>query len=512
MVTKKTRSKMWKVLLVIPFFIAIGGTDDCVPTTYGGDKIVCVCNATYCDTVPEKEPLQNGTFYSYTSSKAGLRMNVRKGEINSCQQKLGSVTLTIDSTKKYQKILGFGGAFTDSAGININKLSNATQEQLLRAYYDPVKGSGYSLGRIGFGSTDFSSRFYTYDDHPDDAELKYFSLATEDYKYKIPYMKKALELNPKTKFFAAIWSPPVWMKTNNKPNGGFLKIEHYATYASYITKSVAAYTSNNITIWAVSTGNEPLNAYIPFDRLSSMGWTPGTVATWVADYLGPTLAASGHGTEILALDDQRIELPWAVDSMFNNEKAKDYISGVAVHWYADFISSPQVLDKTHNNHPDKFILLTEACEGTGLGPHVDLGSWDRGQAYILSIIEYLNHWSVGWVDWNLALDKSGGPNIIDNYVDSPIIVNPENDEFYKQPMYYALQHVSKFIDRGSQRISITDTIDIKSTAFTTPSNEVVVVLYNKNFIPRNVILKDSKKGSICVELPAYSMNTIVYKQ
>lgn len=91
----------------------------------------------------------------------------------------------------------------------------------------------------------------------------------------------------------------------------------------------------------------------------------------------------------------------------------------------------------------------------------------------------MNHWAVGWVDWNLALDETGGPNWIQNYVDSPIIVNADNDEFYKQPMYYALKHFSRFVDRGSIRISITETNDVKATAFVTPLNQVVVVLYNK---------------------------------
>ena len=33
-----------------------------------------------------------------------------------------------------------------------------------------------------------------------------------------------------------------------------------------------------------------------------------------------------------------------------------------------------------------------------------LGSWERGEDYMHNIIEDLNHWVVGWTDWNLALD------------------------------------------------------------------------------------------------------------
>jgi len=52
----------------------------------------------------------------------------------------------------------------------------------------------------------------------------------------------------------------------------------------------------------------------------------------------------------------------------------------------------------------------------------------------------LNNWAVGWVDWNMVLDMEGGPNWVENFVDSPIIVNAKNDEFYKQPTFYHLGH------------------------------------------------------------------------
>jgi len=55
-------------------------------------------------------------------------------------------------------------------------------------------------------------------------------------------------------------------------------------------------------------------------------------------------------------------------------------------------------------------------------------------------LQDLNHWVTGWTDWNIALNLDGGPNWVNNFVDSPIIVNSETDEFYKQPMFYAMGH------------------------------------------------------------------------
>ena len=37
-------------------------------------------------------------------------------------------------------------------------------------------------------------------------------------------------------------------------------------------------------------------------------------------------------------------------------------------------------------------------------------------------------------------DADTGPNWANNFVDAPIIVNRDTDEFYKQPMYYSLAH------------------------------------------------------------------------
>ena len=72
-----------------------------------------------------------------------------------------------------------------------------------------------------------------------------------------------------------------------------------------------------------------------------------------------------------------------------SEAAAKYVSGVAVHWYADFIVPPLPLLNTHNAMPDKFLLATEACAGS-LGifsKPVILGSWDRFESYTKDIME-----------------------------------------------------------------------------------------------------------------------------
>nr|XP_033320773.1 lysosomal acid glucosylceramidase-like [Megalopta genalis] len=513
---------MWKSFVFAGFAFAltlVKGDKQCVPYTVDNELLACVCNATYCDDSLNLESLflNRDNFFQYETNKAGLRMQLSEGTFSSSSDVPTNVTLTINRQKMYQKILGFGGAFTDSTGINMKKLSPATQMQLMRAYFDPLVGSKYNLARFPIGGTDFSVRPYSLDDVANDTSLEHFSLAPEDLNFKIPYANIARELNPFTKFFASAWSAPGWMKTNGDfASFGYLKKEYYQVYADYLAKFADAYKMHDLDIWAITTGNEPtINSHINSSKVISMGWTPESMADWVAENLGPTLAASAsHKTRVLALDDDRDLLPRWVEPLYNNETASQYTVGTAVHWYFGFLAPITVLDETHDLNPNKLILMTEASQGPTYWGRSTLVSdmWTLGEEYILSIIEHLNNWAVGWVDWNLVLDQAGGPTWINNTLNAGIVVNPESDEFFKLSMYYAIAHFSKFVDRDSVRINITDTDTVKSSAFVTPTDEVVVVLYNKASEPTTVTLQDAERGLVQVGLSPLSMNTIIYKQ
>lgn len=105
----------------------------CVPLEIKKDRIVCVCNSTYCDKI-DSPKLQAGKFYQYTSTRSGERLNLSVGNISNETQNFSDepeLILVIDGTEKYQKIHGFGGAMTDAAALNIRTLSNETQQKLI---------------------------------------------------------------------------------------------------------------------------------------------------------------------------------------------------------------------------------------------------------------------------------------------------------------------------------------------------------------------------------------------
>jgi glucosylceramidase len=85
-------------------------------------------------------------------------------------------SVRIDASQCFQTIEGFGGAFTQSAAVTLYELPVEKQTEVLRAYFDPNLGHGYTLCRTHINSCDFSSGNYTYDEVPNDYELQYFSI------------------------------------------------------------------------------------------------------------------------------------------------------------------------------------------------------------------------------------------------------------------------------------------------------------------------------------------------
>ncbi|KAL3186893.1 hypothetical protein MRX96_004706 [Rhipicephalus microplus] len=526
-----TRKRMSvKLVAFIVFFSYVEGTwSQCQPRDYGKGSVVCVCNATYCDYLGEVSQIPQGQILVFESNKAGLRFSKTTGTFNEQSGKSQShddtVTIVIDASKTYQKIYGFGGAFTDAAGINIKSLPKNMQEDIIRSYYTD-EGLSYNIGRVPMASCDFSVRQYTYADSPGDFALANFSLATEDYELKIPLIKRALNVSKNAIWmFASPWSAPAWMKTNGKLyHGGFL-IGHpggpyYKAWANYFVRFFQEYERNGIKFWGLTAENEPTAGFVPTYPFQSLGFTPALQRDFIKFDLGPALEKAGYGADKIALmilDDMRVFLPIWANLVLKDKDAAKYIAGVAVHWYLDSVTDAARLDETHDAFPDKFILATEACMGDKpwIKEKVQLGSWDRAENYSHDILEDLQHWVTGWVDWNLALDKEGGPNWVKNFVDSPIIVDADAREFYKQPMYYALAHFTKFLPRGSVRVASRrdsgDENGLEFGAFKTPQGATVAIVLNPTGSERDIQLKDASSGTTYKKtITPRSINTFVW--
>jgi glucosylceramidase len=504
--------KVLSVAWLVVVLFCNHGAAQCVQRQFDHESFVCVCDSTFCDEIGVVSPPADGTYQIFSSSQEALRFAGSSGNVEAAAG--AGTVITVDTSAQYQAMIGFGGAFTDSTGINLNELPAAAQELAMRAYFAP-EGIGYSVGRIPIAGSDCSTRPYSYDDNEGDVALDLWALEPEDYDYKFPYLKKAIELSPREVFFfGSPWAPPAWMKTNGMFNGsGTLLPEMWQPWSDYIVKFVEAYEAEGVPIWGLTPQNEPLSGFQDWGW-NTCGWDAENMRDWIKTNLGPTLEAAGLRRLKLMIDDfNRDTLPDYVIPSLEDPASNTYVDGIAVHWYSDRGVGPEVLDQAHDVDTSKFLLYTEACEGFDVGgaDSVMLGSWARAENYFNNIIEDLNHWSAGWVDWNMALSMVGGPNWANNLLDSPIIVNAETGEFYKQPTFYALAHASKFIERDGVRVdAIPDAgSNYRSTAVVNPDGTIVVLVLNPDDVEGEISVAVDGARYVNAPVPAKSIHTFV---
>jgi glucosylceramidase len=85
------------------------------------------------------------------------------------------------------------------------------------------------------------------------------------------------------------------------------------------------------------------------------------------------------------------------------------------------------------------------------------------------MVNDLNRWTVGWIDWNLVLDETGGPNHVGNLCSAPILVDTANDALLHQSSYYYIGHFARFVRPGARRVLCAATRqDLEASAFVNP--------------------------------------------
>ncbi len=172
-------------------YLSVNARRSCNQRDYGNGATVCVCNTTYCDDLDPIVRTEKGVIKVFETSKSGDRFKETELKFGSTptENATKTHTITLDKSKKFQKIIGFGGAFTDAAGINFADLPKNMQNNVISDYFSK-NGIEYTIGRIPIGGSDFSTHPYSYADTPGDEKLEHFSLTKEDTEYKALYFLK----------------------------------------------------------------------------------------------------------------------------------------------------------------------------------------------------------------------------------------------------------------------------------------------------------------------------------
>ena len=436
-------------------------------------------------------------------------------------------TLVVDPSRTYQRMTGFGGSLTDSSATVIDGLAPAQRDALMHQLFDPVTGDGLDFLRQPIGASDFvTDHDYTFDDLPagqTDYDQQHFSIAHDETAI-LPLLRQALAVNPDITVMATPWSPPAWMKTGGSLVGGRLIDDPriYRSYALYLTKFVQAYAAAGVPVDYLSVQNEPQNRLpkgYPGTDLSS------AQEVKVIEALGPMLQAAHLDTKILAYDHNWSEHPDDVANTPPDEtrdknvypqnvlatRAKRYVAGVAYHCY---YGDPSAMSTLHAQFPRQEIFFTECSGSQSSDPANTFNDTLRFDARTLEIGATRN-WAKSVVNWNLALDPAGGPHVGGCDTCTGIVTVAADGSVTPNAEYYALGHLSRFVEPGATRIASTSfgtaayNGELMDVAFRNPDGSTVLVVHNENDAARSFAVREGD-ATFDYTLPGGALATFVW--
>lgn len=439
----------------------------------------------------------------------------------------GFETVVVDPSRRFQTMTGFGGSLTDSSATVLMQLPPQARDAVLHQLFDPRTGDGLDFLRQPIGASDFvAGHDYTYDDMPagrTDYAQQHFSIA-HDATAILPLLRQAERIDPDLTVMATPWSPPAWMKTGDSLVGGRLIDDPriYRSYALYLVKFVQAYQRAGVPVRYLTVQNEPQNR-------APSGY-PGTDMSAaqeekVIEALGPMLRAAGLHTQILGYDHNWAEHPNDIATTPPDEAsdindypqellaspASRYLAGTAYHCY---YGDPSAMTALHKEFPTKDIFFTE-CSGSQAD--------DASQTYADTLkfdartleIGATRNWAKTVVNWNLALDPSGGPHVGGCATCTGIVTIAADGTVTPDAEYYALGHLSRFVRPGAARIASTSfgtaswNGQIMDVAFANPDGSTVLVAHNENDNPQSFSVSENGQ-SFDYTLPGGALATFVW--
>ena len=408
---------------------------------------------------------------SYTETT--YKNNIRK----TTEQELSTIKdtdrennlINIYPQMKYQKLEGFGGAVTDSAGYVFSLLNEEQKSEMVNQYFS-TENMAYNQVRIPIDSCDFSLEHYEADSDPDDTEFQKFSFARVE-KYILPLLDAAEKAcGDKLDIMLSPWSPPAYMKTTGERNhGGKLKPEYRKRWAEYICRYIEEYRNRGYHVTKLTMQNEP-KAVQTWD---SCIYTAEEEKEFLRDYLWPSLKEHGLDDIGIYLWDHNKERVFEWADTIIDEETTGMICGMAFHWYSG--DHFEALRMIREKYPDKQLLLSEACIEYSKFSADDY--LNNAQKYAHDMMGNLNEGMNTFLDWNLILNEEGGPNHVGNFCDAPYLFDRDSKELRESNILGYLWHFTHFLEPGAVRIGVSRYTDkLEVTAFEKDDRITFVIL------------------------------------
>ena len=452
------------------FTLLLGGVAMCVPAIAQGHRLRRASRPASAKVVQTTANLSN-------------RLTVKAPLLFTGRPARGARVLHVYASVRYQRMLGFGAAMTDSsAWLLYDELTPKQKASTMKALFS---SSGIDLDyvRIPIGASDYVVKRdpYSYDDVPSghtDPALAHFSIA-HDKRYILPALREMLAVNRNIYTLANPWSAPPWMKANgafdNKEWHGNVLPKFYPSLAKYFVKFIDAYKRAGVPIDAITPMNEPESP----SRWPGTHLTADDDAKFVPDDLAPALRGAGLHPAIYGPDQGQLA---DAQTLFAGP-ARDDFAGAAFHCYHGTMAK---ISSFHRQFPGAPVLVNECSPGIIPYATADVP------------IDAARNWASGVQLWNLALDPDGGPVESNKSYGCPhctgvVTVKEATHSTIYNANYYQLGQTSKYVQPGAVRISSTRFVHdlphggvspgIDDVAYLNPDGSLVMVAYNSGGSP-----------------------------
>lgn len=476
-----------------------------------------------------------------------------------------------------QTVTGIGSSFTESSAFVLAHLDKESRQDVMRKIFSaeganfsmartPIGATDFSVeGKYAYAvAEDRALKDFSIEVDRDGFSSQVYPGIRDEAFDLLPMIREALAIKAgqrdgDLRIVASAWTAPPWMKDigdwyvgGPRGTGGMLKPGYEPVYADYLVRYLDTYRAEGVDIWALTPVNEPEGNN---GHWESMHFSPESQNEFVKSHLGPALQNGGHDdVKLLIYDQNRDQMEHWTDVILGDPETAPYVYGTAIHWYSStFRVHEEVLERVHAKFPGFDIVHTEGTiDNLGVAAHESIADpegyeerdWFGNDAfwwnematdwaytaswaahpedhpmytpvhrYARNIIVSLNHWVSGWIDWNVVLDRNGGPNHVGNFCGAPIMIDTDTGQIYYTPVFFVLAQLSRTIRPGdtvvksSRRLAGLGPDSLHAVASLNDKDLLTVNLLNTTRVPIDFSIQ---LGSRFAELtiPANALQTV----
>ncbi|WP_433828551.1 RICIN domain-containing protein [Actinoplanes sp. CA-015351] len=416
-------------------------------------------------------------------------------------------TINVNEGVTYQTFEGGGASITDTTAYLMRggPISAATRDDVMTKLFSPAQGIGLSFVRNPIGASDLSRPGNV---SLDDTCCDLNDFGANGYDTNVRLLtQQARQLNPALRVKGVPWSAPGWMKDNGRMDQmGWLKFEHYPTYAQYLVKYIQSYQAAGVPINYISVQNEPncCQASNPAAmNYPGMSWNPSGLVEFTKNFVYPAFRAAGITTKVLIHDWNYGDYANFGAAILGDAGVRNdpLFGGIAWHGY---FGDPVVGTQVHDAYPSVKQFSTEHSGGTWIS--------NQHNEDLADIVNYTRNWSSSLVKWSLALNQNMGPHNGGCGTCTGLITVQEGGSRAGQVdytiEYYTTGHLTKFVKPGAVRIESNNTA-VQNVAWRNPDGSKALIAHNGGTSAQSVRVNWSGQ-SFVYNLPARTTATFTW--